>query len=46
MKQPAEPFYDQAASRYDRRKADRVGARIWLNVVLEAIEHLPLGPKP
>ena len=46
MKQPAEPFYDHAASRYDRRKADRVGARIWLNVVLEAIEHLPLGPKP
>jgi len=46
MKQPAEPFYDQGASRYDRRKADRVGARIWLHVVLEAIEHLPLGPKP
>jgi len=46
MKQPAEQFYDQAASRYDRCKADRVAARIWLDVVLEAIKYLPLGPKP
>ena len=46
MKQPAERFYDQAASRYDRCKADRVAARIWLGLVLEVIEYLPLGPKP
>ena len=46
MKQPAERFYDQAAPRYDRCKADRVAARIWLDVVLETIDHLPLGPKP
>ena len=46
MKQPPEQFYDHAAARYDRCKADRVAARIWLDVVLEATEYLPLGPKP
>ena len=41
-----EQFYDENPKGYDERKGQSVSARLWLKIVLETIDSLPLGEKP